>query len=152
MKLPFIILLLAFSMIAAHAEMIDDRTLVRLAHVEIFAFGGIGRAGVITQGEKDYKEILLRPTALADFQKLFQTGNPQAKCYALVGIRAIKSKISMEFPTSVRLDKLEVMTESGCFATHKSLASMLIEIEVGKYDRAISIAGVSPGSVPNNRH
>ena len=34
------------------------------------------------KGKINYKAILPRSSAFADFQKIFQTGNPQAKSYA----------------------------------------------------------------------
>jgi hypothetical protein len=34
-----------------------------------FAFGGVSYAGVISQGEKDYRAVLSRPTALADLRR-----------------------------------------------------------------------------------
>jgi len=119
---------------AIQAAVMRDPTLDRLSHVELFSFGEISLGGVIFQGNKDYKEILLRPTALADFQKVFQTGTPEAKCYALVGIRAIEPKIFMKLASSLHSDKTEVATQAGCIATHKSLVSILKEMGAENYD------------------
>lgn len=60
-----------------------DTVVERLTKVEIFAFGGVGYAGTTSPGEKDYKAILSRPTALADFEQLYSSGNAMAKAYAL---------------------------------------------------------------------
>ena len=144
MKLPFIILSLVFALSPLRADTPVDTTLVRLAHVEFFAFGRIS-AGFISQGEKDYREILFRSTALADFHKLFQIGNPQAKCYALVGIHALEPKVFKKLPDSIHSEspncicseKAEVMTLSGCIGRHKSFASILEEIEAGNYDHGM---------------
>jgi hypothetical protein len=61
----------------------------RLSNVDLFAFGPTGIAGVISQGEKDYRLILSRPAAMTELERLLSVGNSQAKCYALVGIRTI---------------------------------------------------------------
>src|SRR5438445_6329029 len=61
----------------------------RLAKVDVFALGLVSFGAQISQGEKDFELIRARPTALADFERLFAVGNPQAKAYALVGIRRI---------------------------------------------------------------
>lgn len=80
---------LLLTTVLALAEQPADPPLHGLAGVGVFAFGGVGIAGVTSQGEKDYRVILSRSSALAEFEKLFATGNPQAKAYALVGIRAL---------------------------------------------------------------
>jgi len=61
----------------ANAGDSSDSVLERLAKVDRFAFGGTGFAGVISRGEKDYRVILSRPSAEADFEKLFAVGNAQ---------------------------------------------------------------------------
>ena len=71
--------------------------------------------------------------------------SPQAKCYALVGIHILETKffkqlpnfIRSESPNSIRSEKAEVMTLSGCFSMHKSFASILKEIEAGNYDHGM---------------
>ncbi len=61
---------------------LHDKTLEALLKVPQFAFGGVGFSGLTSEGEKDYNEILTWPSAETDFQKVFQLGNAQAKCYA----------------------------------------------------------------------
>src|SRR5580704_6416248 len=91
----------------------SDSTFERLAKVDRFAFGGIGYAGVMSQGEKDYKVILSRPSAMADFERLLLIGNSQAKGYALVGIRALDPSRFKELSHSLRDSKEGLLTEKG---------------------------------------
>lgn len=81
--------LLTAMLLLAVPQTTQDTVLDRLSKVERFAFGRIGFAAVISSGEKDYKTVLARSTALADFEKLFEVGNIQTKCYALVGIHKL---------------------------------------------------------------
>jgi len=113
----------------------SDSTFERLAKVERFAFGGIGYAGVISQGEKDYKVILSRPSAMMDFERLLSVGNPQAKGYALVGIRALDLSRFKELSHSLRDSKEELSTERGCIVSHESLRTVLNPIEAGEYSK-----------------
>ena len=53
-----ILILLGFGI--AESEAIADPILNRLAHVPQFAFGGVGYAGAISQGQKDCKSVLAR--------------------------------------------------------------------------------------------
>ena len=124
--------------IAQVAEPVDS-VFDRLSKVEIFAFGPTGYAGAISQGEKDYKMILSRPSAIADFERFFSAGNPQAKSYALVGIRAIKPNRFKELSSSLRDSKEEnVTTQSGCIVSHKSLGTVLKHIDAGDYSARMS--------------
>ena len=64
-----------------------------LSSIHDFAFGGIGVAGTTSEGEVAFREIYNRPSATADFLKLLNSGNPQAKCYALVALRSLDPQI-----------------------------------------------------------
>src|ERR1700730_10598275 len=105
----------------------------------MFAFCPTGYAGIISQGEKDYKLILSRPSAMADFERLFSAGNPQAKSYALLGIRAANPNRFKELSSSLRDSKEDVTTQSGCIVFQESLGDVLKHIERGDYS-----AGRSP--------
>jgi hypothetical protein len=112
-----------------------DPVFERLAKVDRFAFGGIGVAGTISQGEKDYKVILSRPSALADFERLLSTGNVQARAYALGGIRKLDGKVFKELARPLRDSKEEVVTQSGCIQFHESLGAVLKLIDTGVYSK-----------------
>jgi hypothetical protein len=132
MRLWIVAAVLLAMAIALEAESVDS-TFDRVAKVDVFAFGPTGYAGVISQGEKDYKLILSRPSAMADFERLFSAGNPQAKSYALVGIRAIKPNRFKDLSSSLRDSKENVTTQSGCIVSHESLGTVLKHIEAGDY-------------------
>ncbi len=112
-----------------------DATLERPAKVGRFAFGPTGYAGITSQGEKDYKVVLSRSTAEGDFEKLFAMGNPQAKSYALVGIRAVSPERWEELFHTLRDSKKEVVTQSGCIVDREPLERVLKRIEAGDYSK-----------------
>ena len=112
-----------------------DTTFQRLAKVDRFAFGGIGYAGVTSQGEKDYKLVLSRPSAMDDFEKLLAIGNPQAKSYALVGIRSLNPKRYEELSRPFHDSKDNVVTQSGCIEWREPLSKVLQRIEAGEYSK-----------------
>ena len=80
-------------------------------------------SNAISQGEKDYKLILSRPSAMADFEKLLSVGNPQAKCYALVGIRTLELNRFKELLRTLRNPKEEVQAQFGCMRARESIGS-----------------------------
>ena len=110
-----------------------DAVLDRLSKVELFAFGGTGYAGVTSPGEKDFRTVLARSSALTDFEKLFAEGNLQAKSYALVGIHKLNPTRFNELARPLRDSKESVSTMKGCIVSHESFAFILKQIESGKY-------------------
>lgn len=106
----------------------------RLAKVEYFAFGGIGYAGQISQGQKDYELILSRRSALADFEQLYAAGDPQAKAYALVGIRRINAERFKQLAQPLRDSQEKVVTMGGCIISVETFASVIRNIESGDFD------------------
>jgi hypothetical protein len=129
----WIVVAVLLSLANAQAPKAADAPLERLAKVEIFAFGPTGYAGITSQGEKDYKVVLSRSSASADFERLFSLGNPQAKSYALVGLRAVNANRFKEISSSLRESREDVTTESGCIVSHESLRTVLKHIEPSDY-------------------
>ena len=110
-----------------------DAILHRLSKVEQFAFGSTGYAARISEGEKDYKTVLARATALADFEKLFAKGNVQAKCYALVGIHKLDPTRFKVLVRPLAESKETVTIMEGCIVSDVPFTRILKEITEGKY-------------------
>jgi hypothetical protein len=134
MRLPIIALVL-LAVGVARAGGPSDSVFERLAKVDRFAFGGVGYAGTISQGEKDYRLILSRPSAMADFETLLLVGNPQARGYSLAGIRALNPDRFKELSRSLRDSKEEVLTQAGCIVSHEPLSAVLKRLEAGEYSK-----------------
>jgi len=130
MKLWVIAALLVF---AVPTQAAKDEVLDRLANVSYFAFGPIGYAGTTSRWERDYKSILARGSAPADFQKLFDEGNQQAKCYALVGLHRLDPARFARLVRPLRDSNEEVNMMRGCIVVHEVLGDVIKEIGSGKY-------------------
>jgi hypothetical protein len=124
------VLLSALGLFAADSH---DKAMDRLLKVEHFAFGGVGFAGVTSQGEKDYTQILARPSAAADFEKIYQKGNLQAKCYALAGLFNVSRDKYSELSDSLHHQSSPVAVMTGCIMSHQSVASVIDQIGAGAY-------------------
>lgn len=118
----------------AHAETPVDPTLDRLSHAAIFAFGGVGIAGVTSEGEKDFRTVLTRPSALPQFEQVFATGNLQAKAYALIGIRRLDLHRYNELSAPLHNLSQKVTVFRGCIGSHEPFSSLLKSIDAGNYD------------------
>lgn len=110
-----------------------DLVLDRLSKVELFAFGPTGYVGTTSSGEQDYKTVLGRNSALADFEKLFTEGNIQAKCYALVGIHKLNPARFKELVRPLGESKTTVAVMEGCVISDAPLNRILKRIAAGRY-------------------
>ena len=128
-----LLLLCAFAVLAEdpHAAAIG-----RLSEVDVFAFGGVGFAGQTSKGEIDFRLVLSQPSpvALSALEKLYATGNPQARSYALFGIRKIKPSRFKELLTSAEASKDKVDVMRGCIITHELLRDVAKQIDHGVWD------------------
>ena len=131
----FVALFLLLYGVAGRADDHLDVVVKRLNSVGTFAFGGVGFTGVISKGEIDFKFVLSQPppVALAAFEKLHAFGNPQAKPYALAGIRKLNLRRYGELLAAmgVSTDKVEVMR--GCVITREPLQNVAKEINRGDF-------------------
>jgi len=108
-----------------------------LSSIHDFAFGGIGVAGTTSEGEVAFREIYDRPSATDDFLKLLNSGNPQAKCYALVALRGLNPQVYSSKIEEYKKDKTTVTTIGGCMIAVFPMSSVATNIEAGYYDSYI---------------
>ena len=108
----------------------------RISTARVFAFGGIGYAGITSEGEKDFKVIMSLPSAeaIVAFERLYATGNPQAKSYALAGIRKLDKTRFSDLLVSIHTSELKVQTESGCILSQRPIREVAMDLNSGKYD------------------
>ena len=132
-KWPFILLLLCSMSRALAGDTVA--AVNRLSTVERFAFGGVGYAGVTSKGETDFKFVFAQPkaTALDAFERLYATGNPQGKSYALSGLKKLAPKRFAELVAALgqSTEKVEVMR--GCIVSHEPLREVAKQIGQGKF-------------------
>jgi hypothetical protein len=110
-----------------------DAVVERLAKVGVFAFGPVGFAAITSPGETDYRTVLNRASALEDFEKLYSTGNLQAKCYALVGIHRLNPTRFRELIRPLLDSKETVNTMTGCILSREALGNVIKQIESGRF-------------------
>jgi hypothetical protein len=134
-KIWFAILFL-WSGTVAFSQDATSVTLDRLANIKVFAFGRVGFVGVISKGELDFWVIMSLPQkdALADLEELYVKGNPQAKSYALAGIRKLDKKRFNELLSSAESSDLQVATQRGCIIWRRPLRKIAMALNSGEFD------------------
>jgi hypothetical protein len=127
--------LLILGAVVTYASDPPDDALKHLSTIGIFAFGGVGYAGATSKGEIDFKLILAQPpmAALAAFEKLYATGNPQGKSYALSGIKKLNPSRFKDLLALAGRSSEDVQVEKGCIIAHEQLRDVAKQIDRGKF-------------------
>lgn len=105
-----------------------------LATIQTFAFGGIGVTGATSEGELAFREILKHPSPEKDFLALLKSDNPQAKCYALVGLHGLHPDNYSSYAAPFAQDKTLVSIAGGCCIMSEPLSDVVARIGKGQYD------------------
>jgi hypothetical protein len=107
-----------------------------LAKAGVFAFGGVGFIGKISQGEIDFRSIQSQPpaVALASFEIVYATGDSAAQLYALAGIRQLDGARFKEILRTLDGSQESVFTMQGCVMERHSVAEIAKAIDAGSYD------------------
>ena len=104
----------------------------------MFALGGIGVAGTMSEGERALREMLKEQDATARLEKLVSSGSPAGKLYALLGLR-IRDRVAYERAVEkCRMLDAKVETARGCIISQESFRDLLKEIERGQYDNFLA--------------
>jgi hypothetical protein len=109
-----------------------------LAKVKSFSFGGIGAAGIPSQSEAHFRTVLDHHTALAEFRGVLANGTPEAKLYALCGIRILDPSSFNEAAEPLKKSNPTVETIGGCIIWRAPFKQLLDRIKAGEYDHSLS--------------
>jgi hypothetical protein len=117
----------------AEKRIIPDPVLDRLSKTDVFAFGGIGFAGSVSEGETAFRTLLAGSSAGRDFEAAFVRGTPQAKAYALVGLREVNPNRFADLAGSLQTSRIEVQTMQGCLMYKLPMWKLVQRIKAGEY-------------------
>ena len=109
----------------------------KLASIETFAFGDIGRANNPSPGEVQFRKVLHSKTALRSFREIVERGTPAAKAYALCGILVLAPAEFDAAAKSASEPDTTVRTMAGCIVRDKKFSALVAEIRGGNYDNAM---------------
>jgi hypothetical protein len=118
-----------------------------LAEVQEFAFGGVGAAGVPSQGEGFFRSVMEEKDALTRFRNILNNGTPAAKLYALCGIRLLAQKDFDATAAALLKSNETVTTVRGCMLTNERVGEVARQISQGAWDIPLK----SPRFAPPNQ-
>jgi len=109
-----------------------------LAAAKSLAFGGVGVAGLMSEGERNLRAVLEQPGASQELQVALANATPAGKLYMLVGLRqcdrAAYEKIFNSLPRSN--DDVEIVR--GCMISKEPFRQLLSQVQDGRFDGYLS--------------
>ncbi|MEY2528231.1 MAG: hypothetical protein QOJ05_321 [Verrucomicrobiota bacterium] len=105
-----------------------------LAKASMFALGGIGVAGTMSQGERALRELLEKPDAVAQLERLLTSATPAGRLYALLGLRVKDRAAYQRALEKYRANDSKVETARGCMLSQGPFVDLVKEIDRGQYD------------------
>jgi hypothetical protein len=103
-----------------------------------FAFGGIGVAGLMSEGERNLRAVLERPDASQQLQNAFSHATPADKLYILVGLRRCDRAAYQKVFDSLARPNDDVEVARGCMISREPFRQLLSEVQDGRFDDYLS--------------
>jgi hypothetical protein len=129
-----ILLQLSVSLTAA-----SENSAVRdLAAAKSFAFGGVGVAGLMSEGERNLRAVLERPDASQQLQAALAHATPAGELYILVGLHRCDHAAYQKVISSLPRPNDDVEVARGCMISREPLRQLLSQIQDGRFDDYLS--------------
>ncbi|HYK24474.1 MAG TPA: hypothetical protein VEU75_07395 [Candidatus Acidoferrum sp.] len=109
-----------------------------LAAAKLFAFGGVGAAGIMSQGERNLRAVLGQSDASQQLQAALGHATPAGELYILVGLRRCDPAAYQKVIDSVARPNDDVEIARGCMLTREPFRQLLSQIRDGRFDDYLS--------------
>jgi hypothetical protein len=121
--------------IAATAENSPVRD---LAAAKSFAFGGVGVAGLMSEGERNLRAVLQQSDASRQLQAALTHATPAGELYILVGLRRCDRAAYQKISGSLAIPNDDVEVARGCMISREPFRRLLSEVQEGRFDDYLS--------------
>ena len=109
-----------------------------LAAAKSLAFGGVGVAGLMSEGERNLRAILERPDASQQLQAALAHATPAGTLYILVGLRRCDRAAYQQVVDSVVRPSDDVEVVRGCMISKEPFRQLFSQIQDGRFDDYLS--------------
>jgi hypothetical protein len=109
-----------------------------LAAAKSFALGGIGVAGLMSEGERNLRAVLHQSDASQQLQAALAHATPAGKLYILVGLRRCDRAAYQKIFASFAPPNDQVEVARGCMISREPFSRLLSEIQDGRFDDYLS--------------
>lgn len=111
-----------------------------VAAAKSLAFGGVGVAGIMSEGERNLRAVLALPDASQQLQAAFARATPAGKLYILVGLRRCDRDAYQKVFESLGRPNDDVEVVRGCMINKEPFSQALSEVQNGRFDDYLSRA------------
>lgn len=98
-----------------------------------FAIGGVGVAGTISPGEKDFRALLKEPDAVEKCQKLLTDATPEGQMYGLLGLKMKDETAFVAALPKYKGSKTTLREMAGCMMGTITMGELAARIEKDFY-------------------
>jgi hypothetical protein len=109
-----------------------------VAAAKSFAFGGIGVAGLMSEGERNLRVVLERRDASQQLQTALSHATPAGKLYILVGLRRCDRAAYQKVFDSLSRPNDDVEVARGCMISREPFRQLISEVQDGRFDDYLS--------------
>jgi hypothetical protein len=109
-----------------------------LAAAKSFAFGGVGVAGLMSEGERNLRAVLQRSDASQELQTALVHATLAAELYILVGLRRCDPAAYQKIFSSLARPNDNIEVAHGCMISREPFRQLLSEIHEGRFDDFLS--------------
>ena len=109
-----------------------------LAAAKSLAFGGVGVAGLMSEGERNLRAVLERPDAAQQLQGALAHATPAGTLYILVGLRRCDRATYQKVFDSLARPSDDVEVVRGCMISKEPFRQLLSQIQDGRFDDYLS--------------
>jgi hypothetical protein len=141
MKTVIIVLIagIVLSQLGISAATSSENSAARnLAAVKSFAFGGVGVAGLMSEGERNLRVAVEQSDASQQLQAALAHATPAGTLYILVGLRRCDRAAYQKVFDSLARPNDDVEVVRGCMISKEPFRQLLSQIQDGRFDDYLS--------------
>ena len=141
MKTLMVVLIagIALSQLGISAATSSEDSAVRdLAAAKSLAFGGVGGAGLMSEGERNLRTVLEQPDASQHLLAAFAHSTLAGKLYILVGLRRCDRAAYQKVFESLARSNDDVEVVRGCMISKEPFRQVLSQVQDGRFDEYLS--------------
>ena len=112
----------------------EDSAVQDVAVAKSLAFGGVGVAGLMSEGERNLRAVLERPDASQQLQAAFPRATAAGKLYILVALRRCDRTAYQKVFDSLGRPNDDVQVVRGCMISKEAFRQVLLQIQDGQFD------------------
>ena len=109
-----------------------------LSAAKSLAFGGVGVARLMSEGERNLRSVLQQPDTSQQLQAALAQATPAGKVYILVGLRRCDRTTYQKAFDSVGRPNDDVEVVRGCMVSKEPFRQVLSRVQDGRFDDYLS--------------